>query len=48
VIEAHEEKIQQERLRPHQSEEFIAGWKREIETLRRNIAHAMRRLKREW
>ena len=48
VIEAHEEKIQEERSRPHPSDDLIGGWQREIETQRRAIARAMRRLKREW
>jgi len=48
VIEAHVEKIQQERSRPHPSEDLIVGWEREIETQRRAIGRAMRRLRREW
>ncbi|PYU96697.1 MAG: hypothetical protein DMG26_10170 [Acidobacteria bacterium] len=48
VIEAHEEKIRAEQTKPHPSEELLAGWKREIETQKKAIAHLTRRLKREW
>lgn len=48
VIEAHEEKIHQERMKTHPNEELLWGWQREIEVQKKIMAQLMRRLKREW
>jgi len=48
VIEKHENKIRQERLKPLADEGLISGWQREIEAAKTRIQHLTRRLKREW
>ena len=48
VIEEHEAKIRAELTKPHPNEDYIRGWKREIEAQEAAIARLTRRLKREW
>jgi hypothetical protein len=48
VIEEHQQKIREERMKPHPDEEVIAGWQHEIATQRAAIARLSRRLTREW
>lgn len=48
VIEAHELKIRQERMKPNPDEGVMAGWKAEMEGHRKVIQKLIRRLKREW
>ena len=48
VIEAHEEKIRQQRAKEHPDEDLVDGWLEEIAGHRKAIEQLSRRLKREW
>lgn len=48
VVEEHEEKIRQERLKPQPDEGVIRTWQREVAAARKKIESLPRRLKKEW
>ena len=48
VVEAHEEKIRQELMKPIPNEAYVLGWRREINAATEKIDRMIRRLKREW
>jgi len=48
VIAAHESKIRRELTKDYPSEEYIRGWRHEIEAQKERVARLTRRLKREW
>jgi hypothetical protein len=48
VVEAHQEKIRQELMKPIPNESYVLGWKREISAASEKINRMIRRLKREW
>jgi len=48
VVEVHDEKIRREQMKPIPNESYVRGWKREIDTARKNIERLIRRLKRDW
>lgn len=48
TIEEHETKIRAELTRPHPNEEYIRGWRHEIDVHRSEVARLTRRLTREW
>jgi hypothetical protein len=47
VVEAHEEKIRQELMKPIPNESYVLGWRREISAATEKINRMIRRLKRE-
>lgn len=48
VIEEHEDRIRAELTKPHPNEDYIRGWRREIETQKATVSRLIRRLKRVW
>ncbi len=48
TIEEHEAKIRAELTKTHPNEDYIRGWRREIEIHKADIERLTRRLKREW
>jgi hypothetical protein len=47
TIAEHEDKIRRELTKEYPNEEYIQGWRREIEGHREKVARLTRRLKRE-
>jgi hypothetical protein len=48
VVEVHEERIRQERMKAQPDEGVIRTWQREVAAARKQIDSLTRRLGREW